>query len=145
MTNKETRKQVTPPELRNPTGKGGFGEHPENINKTGRPKNEQRFGYWLQFFKDLTNEQFYKYIEERPESQMYMAESIAYERVKKSKKNLSEYREVADRTEGRPKQTIEHEGGVIESVNIRIIKDAAQLEGDSSIPKELSEPKENSS
>lgn len=24
---------------RNPNGKGGFGEHPENINETGRPKN----------------------------------------------------------------------------------------------------------
>ena len=26
---------ITPPELRNPTGKGGFGDHPENRNPGG--------------------------------------------------------------------------------------------------------------
>ena len=143
MTEQSSKQVYDKP--RNPTGKGGFKDNPQNISRDGRPKNEQRFGYWLQFFKNLTTEEFINYTEERPEAQMYMAESIAYERVRKSKKNLPEYKEVADRTEGRAKQTFEHEGQIVESVSIRIIKDAAELEVNGSLPKDLPEPKENNS
>jgi len=29
-------------EIPNPNGKGGFGDHPENINAGGRPKNQEK-------------------------------------------------------------------------------------------------------
>lgn len=34
----------------NPTGKGGFGDNPDNINKGGRPKNEVSITYWIKKF-----------------------------------------------------------------------------------------------
>lgn len=100
-------KQITPPELRNPDGKGGFGEHPENINPGGRPKNQERYGYWLDFFKNLPIEDFKKYKGEHPD--MSMAALGAYARIAKTIDELREFQEVANRTEGMPKQTIKNE------------------------------------
>ena len=94
---------------RNPSGKGGFGDNPQNRNPGGRPKNEQRFGYWLQFFKNLTSKEFKEYTTNRSPDDMYVAELIAFERVTNARKDLAEYKEVADRTEGRAKQVIEAE------------------------------------
>jgi hypothetical protein len=105
----------------NPTGKGGFQERPEDINYGGRPKNEQRFGYWLQFFKDLKSKEFVEYFNNRPQDEMYIAEVIAYERVKNARKDLAEYKEVADRTEGRSVQTMKHQGDLIEQVKVEIV------------------------
>lgn len=94
----------------NPTGKGGFGDNPQNRNAGGRPKNEQRFGYWMQLFKNLTNEEFVNYTKTRSENDMFVAEIIAYERVKKSRYDLKEFNEVADRTEGKAIQRQELTG-----------------------------------
>ena len=102
-----TTQQVTPPELRNPDGKGGFAEHPENINAGGRPKNQERYGYWLDYFKDLSIEDFKKYRSEH--SDMSMAALGAYARITKTIDELKEFQEVANRTEGMPKQTIKQE------------------------------------
>lgn len=135
----------------NTKGVGGFGDNPQNINKGGRPKNDQRLGYWLQFFKNLSEEAFKGYsavgdkLFVKFEKEMFMAELIAYQRVQNSREDLAEYKDMADRTEGRPKQTFEHEGSVVENVSVRIIKDAAELEVDSSLSEELPEPKENNS
>jgi len=86
----------------NPTGKGGFKDNPQNINYGGRKKNEQRFGYWLQFFKDMTTKEFSDYPKttKKPE-EMFVAELISYERVKKARNDLKEYQDLADRTEGK--------------------------------------------
>lgn len=118
----------------NPDGIGGFGDNPENINKGGRPKNEQRFSYWLQFFKNLTMGQFNSYIKDvKKVPEMYVAERIAYTRVKSARDDLQEYKDVADRTEGRPKFRVEHEGEIVSEVTIRVIKDASELEDNDSI------------
>jgi len=53
--------------------------------------------------------------------------------------NTVALRELLDRTEGRPKQTFEHEGSIISDVNVRIIRDAAELAIDGSIREELPE------
>jgi hypothetical protein len=100
--------------VNNPTGKGGFQEHPELINEGGRPKNEQRFGYWLQFFKNLTVAEFLEYARTRTQEEMYVAEAIAYERVAKSREDLKEYIDLANRTEGLPRfnTTIEMTGKI---------------------------------
>ena len=90
---------------RNPTGKGGFAEHPEHISPGGFKK-EATYGYWLSYFKNLPLEEFVKY----PKSAMNMAAAGAYQRVKKSVENLQEFKEVADRTEGKPIQPTEVSG-----------------------------------
>ena len=92
---------------RNPDGKGGFQERPEDINAGGRPKNQERYGYWLDFFKDLPIEDFKKYKSEHPD--MSMAALGAYARVAKTIDELREFQEVANRTEGMPKQTVKTE------------------------------------
>lgn len=88
----------------NPTGKGGLKDNPQNINYGGRPKNSQRFSYWLQFFKDMTNKEFMEYTKNRKQDDMYVAEIIAYERVRNARRDLNEYKDLADRTEGKALQ-----------------------------------------
>ena len=107
-------------------------ERPEDINRTGRPKNEQRFGYWLQFFKNLTSKEFKEYALSRNEDDMYVAEIIAYERVKASRKDLGEYKDLADRTEGRALQTMKHEGDLITGIKVEIV-DGTNSESNESI------------
>jgi hypothetical protein len=102
MINKDSKGRFLPNNIANPTGKGGFKDNPENINFGGRPKNSQRFSYWLQFFKDMTSKEFNEYAKKRKVNDMYVAEIIAYERVKNSRTDLREYQDLADRTEGRP-------------------------------------------
>ena len=102
----------------NPTGIGGFGDNPQNINRNPKLlKNEQRFSYWLPFFKDLPDDVFNNYIKTRGKGKMFMAESIAYERVKNSKGDVTEYKDLADRTEGRAVSRTEIsgvDGGAVE-------------------------------
>lgn len=121
----------------NPSGKGGLADNPENINFGGRPKNEQRFGYWLQFFKDMTNAEFIKYPKTRNEDDMYVAEVIAYERVLNSRKNLKEYKDLADRTEGRAVQSLDltTKGEKLTGIQVEIItnRDEVKTESNDSI------------
>ena len=115
-------KEMTPPELRNPDGKGGFGEHPENINAGGRLKNQERYGYWLAFFKNLTIEEFKKYKSEHPD--MSMAALAAYARIAKTIDQLDEFKEVANRTEGMPKQTIKNEfEDEVTEIEFKLVRD----------------------
>lgn len=93
----------------NPNGIGGFGDNPENINPGGRPKNIQRVGYWLQFFKDMTFDELNAYVKERTLNEMYVAELLAYEQVLKSRESFKMYKDMIDRTEGRAPQKIDLE------------------------------------
>ena len=103
MAKQDTTEQAWNP---NPTGKGGFGDHPENRNPGGWNKNES-YQYWLNFFKRLTVEEFEAYPKQNPA--MTMAARGAYERIKRSVTDMENFREVANRTEGMPKQKIENE------------------------------------
>lgn len=115
-----TTEQVKNPEEKkvpNPTGKGGFIDNPENINKGGRKKNPERFGYWLQEFKNMTVKELENYLrtEKNPDGlkskeDMTVAEYIAFNRVVNAKDKLEEYKDLADRTEGKAPQTIRHDG-----------------------------------
>ena len=120
----------------NPTGKGGFKDNPQNIGD-GRPKNQQSITYWMHQFLDMYQDEFDAWVKDT--SDKPMAAILAHQAVKNSKAELPERKEVADRTEGRAKQTFEHQGEVISDVNIRIIKDAAELAIDGSISEELPE------
>ena len=106
---KETTKQVTPPELRNPTGKGGFGDNPQN-RSDGRWDKENSFSYWYNYFKDLTVEEF-KAESAVPDNEKSVARDLAYVRIVNSRDDLSEFKEVANRTEGSPKQSMDITSG----------------------------------
>jgi hypothetical protein len=89
----------------NPNGIGGFADNPENINHGGRPKNTQRYGYWLQFFKDMKVSDFDAYLTRKPEGEMYLAEAQAYKYMQSVANDYKLWSIVADRTEGRPLQS----------------------------------------
>ena len=107
MDNKITTEQVKV--IPNPMGKGGFGEHPENISPGGW-KPENTFSYQMNKFKNMTVEQFRNYALEVPEETRTMAEELAYQRVLIARKDLRNFQEVANRTEGMPKQSTQLEG-----------------------------------
>lgn len=105
----------------NPEGKGGFADHPENINAGGRPKNPESFTYWYRVFKDMTVQELKEWREKHPESERTVASDLALTRVIGAKADLKEFQEVADRSEGRAPQTVRHEG----EVNIGLISEVA--------------------
>lgn len=112
--------------MSNPTGIGGLGEHPENINAGGRPKNQERYGYWLDFFKNLSEEDFKKYRNNKKD--MNMAELAAYARIAKTITDLKEFQEVANRTEGMPKQTIKNEyDDEVTEIEVKIVRNNDEI------------------
>jgi hypothetical protein len=89
----------------NPTGKGGFQDHPELINAGGRPKNQQSFAYWLNTFKEMPVREFLDWPKNNPEETRTVASDLAWARIFEARKDLKNFREVANRTEGMPIQT----------------------------------------
>jgi len=89
----------------NPTGIGGFADNPQNINYGGRPKNQESFTYWLNFFKGLTVAEFNEWGKNKDD--ISVAANLAYIRIQNAKESLHEFKEVADRTEGKAPQTID--------------------------------------
>lgn len=87
----------------NPEGKGGFGDNPQN-RSDGRWSKDNSFSYWMNFFKSKTVKEFKEYEKVKPEDERTVAESLAYARVAKSRNDLQEFKEVADRTEGKSMQ-----------------------------------------
>lgn len=76
----------------NPTGKGGFQDHPENINRNGRPKKELSITYWIR--------EFLSQAEPGHEKQRVqeLAEQIVLMAYKD--KNVAMIKELLDRLEG---------------------------------------------
>ena len=97
-----TTQQVEPP---NPTGRGGFGDHPENRNPGGWKK-ELVFSYQYRRFMNMTVTELRAYAEV-PESERTVVEDLAYSRVLDAKKSLPDVKEITDRTEGKPIQTVD--------------------------------------
>ena len=85
----------------NPTGKGGFGDHPEH-RSDGRWSKDNSYTYWMNYFKTLSRVEFDLYPGTHPD--MTIAALGAYERLKNSIGDLRDFQEVANRTEGMPIQ-----------------------------------------
>jgi len=83
----------------NPTGKGGFGDNPQNRNPGGWSK-DKSIPYQYHRFLAMPLEEFNAF---QPHT---MVEQIAYNRVKKAQKSLNDVREITDRTEGKAKQEL---------------------------------------
>jgi hypothetical protein len=102
------KNKINPP---NPDGKGGFGDNPQNRNPGGWKK-ENTFSYQMNRFKNMTVDELRDWNKNTPNSERTVAEDLAFARVFKAQKELSEFKEVADRTEGKAVQKIEHDGGI---------------------------------
>lgn len=109
---------VTPPEKRNPTGKGGFGDHPENRNPGGWNKDEA-ISYQYNLLMRMTPEELTEF------TPSTVAQKIAWQRLTSalSKEGLMDTKEVTDRTEGKAPQSIDltSGGGPLEPLTVRII------------------------
>lgn len=135
---------ATPPEKRNPDGRGGFADHPEHRNPGGRPKNSESFTFWMTTFKDMTVKEFLAWEKENPESQRTVAASIAYARVMGARTDLAEFKEVADRTEGKAvqHQDITSKGEKIGATTEDVARKLQEIlaESDDAKPEENSSP-----
>lgn len=100
-----TTQQATPDKdmNRNPEGKGGFGDNPQNRNPGGWDKT-QSISYQYNRIGRMSDEEFESFI---PENQF---QKIAYARVKSArdeKFGLADAKEITDRTEGKAPQSID--------------------------------------
>jgi hypothetical protein len=99
---KTTEQVTTPP---NPTGKGGFGDHPENRNPGGWKK-EMVFSYQYRRFMNMTVEELREY-SKKDDKDRTVVEDLAYARVIAARKSLPDVKEITDRTEGKAPQSID--------------------------------------
>ncbi len=132
---KETTKQVTPPQLRNPLGIGGFGFHPENRNP-GRWSKDTSVSYWLNFFLRLSVADFRDWEVKVPEKDRSVAQSVAYARIFAARASLKETEYVTNRTEGYPTQPIE----TSDADNLDNLSEKELLDRIQEIDKKLKEP-----
>jgi hypothetical protein len=90
---------------RNPTGSGGFVDHPEHRNPGGWKK-EDSIPYQMNFLIRMTLEDLETWARDNKKT-MTMAQAIAYKRVVAALDSLPDQKEVTDRTSGKAKETIE--------------------------------------
>jgi hypothetical protein len=123
----------------NPSGKGGFGDNPQN-RSDGRWSKENSFSYWMNYFKSLPVSEFLDWLKGNPEKTRSMASDLAYTRVLEARKELKEFEVVANRTEGMPRQSVGLElDNDITEIEIKIKNETITGTGqehDKSIPEE---------
>lgn len=90
----------------NPNGVGGFGDNPQNRHN-GAWKKTETFRYWFDVFKEMTVAELKTWQKNNPEETRSVASNLAFIRVIKAQGDLKEFQEVANRSEGMPKQTVE--------------------------------------
>jgi hypothetical protein len=99
----------------NPTGKGGFADHPENITPR-KWKIEDNIPYQYNVLLRLTVNEFRLWLEDHPEDTRTMAQEIAYFMVLNARKDLKTVVEITDRTSGKAPQRMDFTTGG-ESIN----------------------------
>lgn len=92
-----------PGQISNPDGKGGFADNPQN-RANGRWSKENSQNYCLNYFLQMTESELLDWEKENPSDKRTVAQALAYARVIMARKELADYREVVDRTEGKPMQ-----------------------------------------
>lgn len=85
---------------RNPEGKGGFGDNPQN-RSDGRWKKENSISYNYNLFLAMSEEEFAEFI---PKTK---AQRIAYNRIKDAEDSLNDTKEITDRIEGKAPQSVD--------------------------------------
>lgn len=90
----------------NPSGKGGFADHPENRHN-GKWDKDTSVSYWYNKLGRMDSKEFNKFKPANP------FQEIAYKRVQAALSTadgelaLKNTKEITDRTEGRPRQDID--------------------------------------
>ena len=87
----------------NPTGKGGFGDHPEN-QSGGRWSGDTSISHQYNKLIRLSVAEFLDWVKQTPEKDRTVAQELAYNSVVKARKDLAYLKEVTDRTEGKSLQ-----------------------------------------
>ena len=105
---------------RNPTGKGGFGDNPQN-RSDGRWSGEDSVPHQYNKLIRITVAGFKEWLKEHPENERTMAEELAYNAVLKARTDLKYLVEVTDRTSGKSVQTMKHEGDLITGIKVEIV------------------------
>lgn len=95
---------------RNPNGRGGFGDNPENRNPGGWKK-EDSIGYQYRYLQRLTVDELENWIKEHGKDKRTVAQDLAYKALVKAQKELPYLKEVTDRSEGKAPQAIDLTSG----------------------------------
>ncbi len=82
-----------------------FADRPQDISPGGWKK-ENVFSYQFKRFMNMSQDEFREFAK-TPTSKMTMAERLAYTRVLHADKSLPDFKEVADRTEGKAAQAVD--------------------------------------
>ena len=105
---------------RNPTGKGGFGERPEDINRSGTWNPRMTFSFQYRRFMNMTVEEFKDWYQKTSEKDKTMVEESAYNAVLKARSDLKNRQEITDRTEGKAPQTVVVDGGFFSKDKLKV-------------------------
>ena len=105
---------------RNPTGKGGFGERPEDINRSGTWNPRMTFSFQYRRFMNMTVEEFksWKYL--TADKDKTTVEELAYVAVLKARSDIRDRQEITDRTEGKAPQTVVVDGGFFSKEKLKV-------------------------
>jgi len=109
----------TTQQVGNPTGKGGFGDHPENRNPGGW-KPEYTFSYQYRRFMNMTVEEFKQWKDVTADKDKTMVEELAYVAVLKARSDIRDRQEITDRTEGKAPQTVIVDGGFFNKEKLKV-------------------------
>lgn len=90
---------------RNPNGKGGFGDNPQNRSDGGWKK-ENTISYQYRRFLNMSPAELKKFAH-TPEEERTVAMDIAYSQIIESRNSLLHTKEITDRTEGKAPQNID--------------------------------------
>ena len=90
---------------RNPEGKGGFADNPQNRSDGGWNK-EMVFSYQYKRFMNMSVTELKAFVN-TPDDKKTVVEDLAFSAVLRARKSLPDVKEMTDRTEGRAAQSID--------------------------------------
>lgn len=118
---RDAQGRLLPGNTANPQGKGGFAEHPEN-RSDGRWSGRASVTFNLNRFKAMTKPELDKVAADS--DNLTQAEYLALQAVLRARKEtefgFKNYQDLVDRTEGKPRQTIEANVSQVEPPHITV-------------------------
>lgn len=93
----------------NPTGKGGFGDNPQN-RSNGTWSSEDSISFQYKKMSRMSFKELTKWMAENKETAT-VAQLIAYNALHRAQRSLQDLKEITDRTEGKAPQSIDVTSG----------------------------------